>query len=649
MCGIVGATGLGPELTFRMNLARAAQRRRGPDDTGIWESESKDVLLAHARLSIVDTSPAGHQPMFSSDGRVVMVYNGEIYNFQKLRSELEADGEAFVGHSDSEVLVKLFARYGPACFERLNGIFAAAFWERDADTLTLVRDPLGVKPLYTAETGSAFAFASEMKALIRSGIVTPRLNPGAVLAHLGYLWSPGSATVVQGVRKVLPGHVMRICRGEVVAEYRYRDIEFHQQAAPADATQAALKVAAAVQEAVSRQMVSDVPLGAFLSGGLDSSAVVAFGQQHRRLQGNSSADKLQCFSIEVTGGSTAAEGFAEDLPYARRVASHVGVDLHVVQVGDEMMDRLPEMVYLLDEPTPDPAALNTLLISELARSQGIKVLLSGTGGDDIFTGYRRHFALIQERWWGGWPQPLRQGLSALAALLPIGTPMGRRVAKAFQYAGEDAQHRLASYFLWMSPTQALRLLTPEFRAGLDEESLYAPLLQTLTNLGPETEPLNRMLYLECKHFLADHNLNYTDKMAMAAGVEVRVPLLDLELVRLAGSLPIGMKQRGTVGKWIFKKAMEPYLPHDVIYRPKTGFGVPLRKWLQGVLKPLVDEVLSPRSLSTRGVFEQAAVRELVHADRSGRVDASYTIFGMVCLELWCRQYIDGAYALDAIL
>ncbi len=646
MCGISGRI---RAQAFDQKGVLHLLRRRGPDGAGIWNDELARISLAHVRLSIIDISDAGYQPMVSHDDRVVMVYNGEVYNYRELRAELEAAGETFRGQSDSEVVLALFAREGARCFGRLNGIFAAAFWERDVSTLTLVRDPLGVKPLYVTESDAGFAFASEMKALLRCGIVEPRLNPQAVLAHLGYLWSPGSATVVQGIRKVLPGHVVRVREGKVVSDSSYRDIAFHQQSAPQNDAQAALRVAAAVKEAVGRQMVSDVPLGAFLSGGLDSSAVVAFGQQHRQQQSSGTAGKLQCFSIEVKEGSTSAEGFADDLPYARRVADHLGVDLHVVQVGDEMMDRLPEMVYLLDEPTPDPAALNTLFISELARSQGIKVLLSGAGGDDIFTGYRRHFALMQERWWAGWPQPVRQGVSALAGLLPVNIPFGRRIGKAFQYAGQDAEHRLASYFLWLNPSHALRLLTPEFRAGLDEESLYAPLLQTLTHLPADTEPLNRMLYLDCKHFLADHNLNYTDKMGMAAGVEVRVPLLDLELVQLAGSLPIDMKQRGTVGKWIFKKAMEPYLPHDVIYRPKTGFGVPLRKWLQGILKPLVDDVLSPSSLLARGVFEPTVVRQLVDADRAGKVDASYTIFGMVCLELWCRQYIDGAYALDADL
>jgi len=579
--------------------------------------------------------------MTSNDGNIVMVYNGEIYNFRELRSELEAKGEIFVGHSDSEVLVKLFARYGTDCFARLNGIFAAAFWDRSAETLWLVRDPMGVKPLYFAQLEGSLVFASEIKALLRSGWITPRLNPRAVMFHLGYLWSPGEATIVQGVRKLLPGHALEFRRGQITKEWCYRDLAFRPDHSLTDPVVAASKVAETVGEAVRRQMVADVPLGAFLSGGLDSSAVVAFATREL-----GAASRLQCFSIEVTDESTSAEGFADDLPYAKRVAKHLDVDLHVVRVGSEMMDRLPEMIYLLDEPTPDPAALNALFISELARAQGIKVLLSGAGGDDIFSGYRRHFALSQEHWWADWLQPMRQGLATLAGSLPVSSPLGRRIAKAFQHAGQDREHRLAGYFFWLNSFDVLRLLTPEFRSDLDEEALYAPLLATLARLPVETEPLNRMLYLECKHFLADHNLNYTDKMGMAAGVEVRVPLLDLELVQLAGSLPTNMKQRGTEGKWIFKKAMEPYLPRDVIYRPKTGFGVPLRKWLQGVLKPLVEDVLSANSLQQRGVFDSVAVRQLIDADRAGKVDASYTIFGLVCLELWCRQYLDGAYAVD---
>lgn len=587
--------------------------------------------------------------MLMPDQRVVMVFNGEIYNFKELRAELEENGHHFQGHSDSEVLLHLYATYGAACFSRLNGIFAAAFWEQDTSLLTLVRDPVGVKPLYLAENADGLVFASEMKSLLRSGAVLPELDPQAVLAYLGFLWSPGRATLLKGVRKVLPGHVIQVKAGRIVSDEFYKTLRFHQLPAPGSEASAAQAVANAVRTAVERQMVSDVPLGAFLSGGLDSSSVAAFAQQHMQKEGAGQSERLQCFSIEVQQGSTGSEGFSEDLPYARRVAERLGVDLHVVQADKQMMDRLPEMIYLMDEATPDPAALNTLLISELARSQGIKVLLSGAGGDDIFTGYRRHYALTQERWWSGWPVPLRNGLSGIARQIPVTHPLTRRIGKAFQYAGQDVDHRLVSYFLWTNPGQALDLLHPDFRAGLSTDSLYAPMLQTLSDLPPGEAPLNRMLYLECKHFLADHNLNYSDKMGMAAGVEVRVPLLDLDLMDLAGSLPLDMKQRGRIGKWIFKKAMEPFLPHDVIYRPKTGFGVPLRHWLQTILKPLVDDVLSDSSLNARGVFNPAVVQRLRLADQVGRIDATYTIFSMVCLELWCRQFIDGAYAMDAHL
>jgi asparagine synthase (glutamine-hydrolysing) len=587
--------------------------------------------------------------MLTPDQRVVMVFNGEIYNFRELRKELEADGYRFNGHSDSEVLLYLFARDGSKCFGRLNGIFTAAFWEQDIGLLTLVRDPLGVKPLYYSESRYGFSFASELKVLLRCRVVQPQLAAEAVLAQIGYLWSPGRNTLVKDVHKVLPGHVLRVKNGHIITDETYRPLRFNQLPASRTDSAAAKAVGSAVRTAVERQMVSDVPIGAFLSGGLDSSAVTAFAQQHIQKQCAGTSDRLQCFSIEVREGANASEGFADDLPYARRVADHLGVDLHVVQAGKEMMDRLPEMIYLLDEPTPDPAALNTLLISELARSQGIKVLLSGAGGDDIFTGYRRHFALMQERWWSGWPAPLRAGLAGIARHLPVTHPLTRRIGKAFHYAGQDADHRLVSYFLWTDPIQALDLLHPEFRAGLSTESLYEPILQTLGDLPSGEAPLNRMLYLECKHFLADHNLNYTDKMGMSAGVEVRVPLLDLDLMDLAGSLPQDMKQRGRVGKWIFKKAMEPFLPYDVIYRPKTGFGVPLRQWLETILKPLVDDVLSNASIQSRGIFNPAAVQKLRRANFEGRIDATYTIFSLVCLELWCRQYLDGDYAVDKSL
>lgn len=646
MCGIYGSVGV---TKWRPEVAANVLRRRGPDDSGVWTDSRHNIILGHVRLSIIDTSSAGHQPMQTQCGNIVMVFNGEIYNYRELRQELTQTGVSFRSHSDSEVLLALYAEHGVRAFGRLNGIFSAAFWERDKERLTIVRDPLGVKPLYYVQEANGFVFASEMKALLRSGAAEPTLNPAAVYRHLAYLWSPGKETIVQGIEKLLPGYWMRVLNGSIEEAESYRDIIFPEKMANTGTDDARRTVTEAVRRSVRRQMVSDVPLGAFLSGGLDSSAVAAFAQEKLKEDAGGASRQLQCFTIAHRGGSTSSEGFSDDLPYARQVAAHLGADLHVVEVGPEMAGRLSEMIYFLDEPTADFAALNTLFISQLARAHGIKVLLSGAGGDDIFTGYRRHYALQQEKWWAYLPQPIRAGMSAVTRTLPRRFAITRRIAKAFEYAGSPADQRLMGYFLWSSPSGALSLLSPEFRAQLSVDVLYSPLQQTLSRLPSHTESINKMLYLECKHFLADHNLNYTDKMAMAAGVEVRVPLLDLELVKLAGELPANLKQRGSVGKWIFKKAMEPYLPRNVIYRKKTGFGVPFRGWMRGPLKSVVDDALSTASVERRGVFDAVAVKALRQQDVDGRIDASYTLLSLVCLELWCRQFIDGNYSVDACI
>ena len=639
MCGIYGVQGSvrSPERGL------AAMQRRGPDQLSHWKDVAANIWLGHARLSIIDLSEAGNQPMHSRDGRWVMVYNGEIYNYRELRAELEMAGEQFAGHSDSEVFLRLFMRDGPACLARLNGIFAVAFWDRDERTLTLARDPMGVKPLYFADQAHGFAFASEIKALIRSGDVVPTINKAAVLHHLGLLWSPGADTIVAGVHKLLPGEAMTVKDGSVTKRWIYDDPTLPAGAQPATAGTDAIvsRVYDAVETAVQRQLVADVPLGAFLSGGLDSSSIAAFAARHRTGPG-----KLQCFSIEIADGAQAAEGFADDLPYARKVAEHLDVDLHVVRADGSMLDRLAEMIYFLDEPTADLAALNTLLISELARSQGINVLLSGAGGDDIFTGYRRHYALMQERWWSWLPQSGRAVIAGATSLLPKNIAPLRRVAKAFQFAGRDSDTRLAGYFCWLPPQEAYDLLSADMRAVLTPDDMLAPLLDSLSRVPDGASPLQKMLYLECKHFLVDHNLNYADKMGMAASIEIRVPLLDRDLVALSMQIPDNMKQHGRIGKWIFKKAMEQVLPADVIYRPKSGFGVPLRQWLLGPLDPIVRDVLSPARLTARGIFDAGAVERLLVANRTGKIDAPYTIFAILCFELWCIQYLDGHFAVD---
>ena len=304
-----------------------------------------------------------------------------------------------------------------------------------------------------------------------------------------------------------------------------------------------------------------------------------------------------------------------------------------------MVDELKNMVFHLDEPQADPAPINALFISRLARERGIKVLLSGAGGDDIFTGYRRHSALNLEPYWSWLPKPARRGMRLAASRVRPTTELRRRLAKAFRYADLDGDERIASYFHWIAPDQLEAVLSSNLRRSAASAS-RGPVLEALDRLPDSVPPLNRMLYLEGKFFLADHNLNYVDKVSMASGVEVRVPLLDPDLMRLAARLPLDVKQRGRTGKWVLRRAMESYLPRSVIHRGKTGFGAPLRNWLRDDLRPLVDDVLSDRAIASRGLLDPAGVREMIEGDRTRRYDASYTIFSMMCIELWCRMFVD---------
>lgn len=627
MCGIGGYSG-----NFDSNQLKDlaySLKHRGPDDLGVWHDAG--IGLAHTRLSIIDLSPAGHQPMVSADGSVVLVFNGEVYNFRELRAELESKGRHFNGHSDTEVILQLYLAEGEAMLGRLNGIFAIALWDKRNQTLFLARDALGVKPLYYAEERQGVAFASEIKALLTLIPESRELDIVALHRYLSFLWCPGEGTPLRAVRKVLPGEAIAVRDGKIVHRWQWYQLPaFHGVAADISEADVLMGTVSHLRSAVHRQLVSDVPVGAFLSGGLDSSAVVALAREQ--------VPDIHCFTIETTGG--AESGLADDLPYACKVARHLGVPLEVVNIDSgRMAADIERMVYMLDEPLADPAPLNVLYISQLARQQGVKVLLSGAGGDDLFTGYRRHMALGYERLWSWWPKGIRQGLESSTSRLDKRRPLFRRLAKLFDGAGLEGDARLANYFVWQKESRLRSLYTPEFLAVLGAESALRPMLEFLAPLPENTPRLERMLALEQRFFLSDHNLLYTDKMSMAAGVEVRVPFLDMDLVAFAAKIPPRYKQHGQIGKWALKKAMEPYLPHEVIYRPKTGFGAPLRRWMRNELRELVGDLLSKESLDKRGFFDAKAVRKLIEDNESGRVDASYTLFSLMCIEIWCRKFI----------
>lgn len=640
MCGIIGfnwqpdikwpGKGSGPGATLSTGVETL--RHRGPDDSGTFLEASQGIALGHTRLAILDLSSAGRQPMHAEDGAVTIVFNGEIYNFRKLRSDLVQRGWKFRGTSDTEVLLKLYLDQGQAMLAQLNGIFALAIWDSRRNGLFVARDAFGVKPLYFHTAPGFFAFGSEIKSILP--VVGDRqLDVSALNRYLTFLWCPGDQTPLQTVKKLAPGTAMWVKDGKIDQAFSWYQLPaFDPAPTPVpDVGEAIDGTISHLRDAVHRQMVADVPLGAFLSGGLDSSAIAVFAREH--------TPNLRCFTIEVRGGY--GGGTTDDLPYAKRVANHLELPLEVVTIdASRMANDLEEMIWQLDEPLADPAPLNVLYISQLAKNFDMKVLLSGAGGDDIFSGYRRHFAMQFDPVIQFLPRQLRRSLELMTQKLNQRRPLLRRVTKFFDGASLEGDKRIANYFRWVRRSDLAALYSQEFKAELGAQRAEEPLYQFLDAIPSNVPALERMLALEQRFFLTDHNLNYTDKMAMVAGVEARVPFLDPDLVKFASRIPTRYKQRGKEGKWILKKAMESYLPKDVIYRPKTGFGAPLRHWLTSELKELVLDVLSIDSLRSRGLFNPEAVHRLIRQNEQGEIDASYTIFSLLAIEIWCRRFLD---------
>lgn len=645
MCGIFGFFSIG--LRVNLNKKNLHISHRGPDSYDSFINNN--ISLLHARLSIQDLSENGKQPMFSSDKKNVIVFNGEIYNYIELKKELELKGCKFKSTSDTEVLLNLYisVRHDENAFlkmlNKLNGIFAFAIWDEDKDELIIVRDGLGVKPLYYIQNDIGFSFASELKALDfncdkhnHDGTINDSLNIPAINRYLTFLWNPHESTPAKEVQKLEPGSAMWVKEGVVRKQVKWYELPVKRSVNLINNNTSVDQLITATQNhlkaAVERQMIADVPVGAFLSGGLDSSAIVTFAREVN--------PAIRCFTIESLGQSQ--EGATDDLPYAQKVARHLGVHLDVVKVdSSKIAQDLEAMVEQLDEPLADPASLNVVYISKLARENGIKVLLSGSGGDDLFSGYRRHRALMSEHLWSWLPQTVRNFLHNASSQLDQRNPFYRRVAKLFDGAHLNGDERIVNYFRWNSQKDLNELYAAEFKQRLGNVKAEQPMLDFLSSLPASTHPLEKMLALEQRFFLTDHNLIYTDKMSMAVGVEVRVPFLDLELVEFAASIPAKYKQRGAEGKWILKKAMEPYLPKEIIYRPKTGFGAPLRTWIRHELRDLVNDVLSPTSILNRGIFNPIAVQKLIDDNDKGKKDAAYTIFSMMCIEIWCRKFLDN--------
>jgi len=648
MCGIAGLISVDPERRVASMLK--AIEHRGRDDEGVWTSASVDVegrraCLGHRRLAIIDTSSAGHQPMLSEDGRYALTFNGEIYNYRELRARLESLGREFHTDTDTEVLLAAFAEWGEGCLRHLNGMFAFAVWDERERTLTVARDRVGIKPLFYAtargEDGAEyFAFASEAKALFASGLVRAELDATGLNQQLTFLWTPDPHTLFKDVWRLPPAHVLTWRDGSVSVR-EWWDVSFDEIEEGKSEDWWRERVLETMDRVVGMEMVADVPLGSFLSGGVDSSVIVALMNRH------AAGRRVSTYTIGIEEEDLRYDIIPSDVPWARRVAKLLDTDYHETMLKPDVAKLLPMLVRHLEMPLID-MAISSYLVAREAR-ETLTVMLSGMGGDEVFAGYPRQLAMGLAGAFDSLPSALsRPAMRAVASALPGGLP-GKftaplRNAKKFaRSAALDFESRYMGFGTYFTDEAKLALYTEETReqvGGADAYYMHRRYFERCSKAAP----LNRLLYVDMKAFLPCLNLDYTDRTSMAATLEVRVPLLNHELLELAARMPPRMKLRGLKRKYILKRAAERLLPREIVWRKKAGFGAPVRAWLRGPLRPLVAELLSEETVKRRGLFNPEEVRRVVEANESGREDYALHVLQLLTLEMWQREFVDAARA-----
>ncbi|MGA2022440.1 MAG: asparagine synthase (glutamine-hydrolyzing) [Candidatus Sulfotelmatobacter sp.] len=644
MCGIAGLANCGDrEVLGRMTRVQA---HRGPDDSGLWERRFPDgsyVGLGSRRLAILDLSADGHMPMCNQDRTLWITYNGEIYNFAALRRELQNKGHRFASNTDTEVVLHLYEQEGADCVQKLNGMFAFAICDLRSGRpeLFLARDHFGVKPFYYAHSGRKLAFASEVKALLRVPQIEAELDLESLHQYLTFLWVPDPKTMFRGIHKLPAGHCATFRDGELKIR-QYWDLSFPRAGAPYPRSGADLadELRERFRQSVEAQMVSDVPIGAFLSAGLDSSSIVAMMCKATR-------QPVRTYTITFPRKYRVGETTLDDPNVPARLARQLGCDNQQIVVEPDVAELLPRLTWHMDEPTADPAIITAYLVCREVHKQAT-VLLSGVGGDELFAGYRKHAA---HRWATAYrrmPGFLRNGIEAGLDALPSlrGTAMKGRVRLAKKMARSASlapQDRFIRNCTYLDDAQKMSLYTVEVQDQL-RRSDPAARHHSSFDAVRDADFLNQMLYLDTKIFMVSLNLNYNDKMSMASSVEVRVPFLDRELAEFAAwNIPPELKLKGffhPTTKHIFRRAMQDVLPAEVLRQPKAGFAAPVDYWLANDLREMVDDLLSETNIRKRGLFRPEAVRRLVDEHRVGAEDWSMQIWQFLTLENWMRIFLD---------
>jgi asparagine synthase (glutamine-hydrolysing) len=629
MCGII-AISVSDNRPYSLNQSLQAISHRGPDDQGDYYSEGNDAQLGHVRLSIIDLSPAGHQPMFDSSRRYVIVFNGEIYNYLTLKKELEAKHGviSWKSSSDTEVILEGFVREGQSFFSKLNGIFAFSLYDTHEKEMYILRDPIGIKPLYITEQNGSVFFCSEIKGLLCFSELNRTIRRASLADQLAFMYVPEPYTNYNEFFRLKPGICYVYKQGRKIREsalftHLNEPISFTSEMAMIEMLRETFS------DSVKRQLIADVPVSLFLSGGLDSSAVAFEAVQ-------AGGNIRSAYTISFTEEDSRQDGQSNDLYYARKMADKLGLKLEVIQAKSDLISMLPGLMPYLEDGVSDPAAINTFLISQSARADGVKVMLSGQGADEYLCGYRRYLGekLIENI------NPLaKKGLSIVADLLPTSIPgrfnaSVRRLKRLAVASSQSKRDRLPGYFMWGSPNQI-----KEFFLDGKDLSPGRDLYDFFDNHS-EMESLSTMLLADQQFDLLSLNLNYTDKMSMLAGVEARVPFLDFEMVRLMNSIPLDMKIRGREQKYILKKAMEPKLPSEVIYRQKAGFALPIRSWFRKNSE-ITDKYLNSERLKGQGIYDVKAIANMLSLQFNGKVDYSYLLYSLLSQQIWLENQKDN--------
>lgn len=619
MCGISGKLHFDCTTPVSESLIRGMTKaiaHRGPDDEGIHVKGP--VGLGHRRLSIIDLSPAGHQPMSNRAGNIWITFNGEIYNFQSLRKELERDGVSFRSHSDTEVILALYEKFGIDCIAHLRGMFAFAIWDERLNRLFLVRDRLGKKPLKYAITSNGITFASELKAILKDPDVPRDIDETAIHHFLSLQHVPSPRTGFRGIQKLPPAHYLMWEKGKTTLK-QYWTLDFSQKLSHTEDEWIEL-VRNEIKTAVQLRMISDVPLGVFLSGGIDSSIITT-------LMAQASSKPIKTFSIIFD------EKKHDESPYIQKIVQQLGTEHQQWIIKPDARKELEQLVEQYEEPYADPAALPTYCMSREVKKE-VTVVLNGDGGDENFAGYRAYAAYVwDKKFFHQWPQWIRKSAARL-------TPKSfDRMDRFFAHPDRSPEERWLQYVCFFTEDERSELYTPERREQFQNESTSKHLANYF-NASHSNDALDRVLFTDTSTHLPDNLLTKVDMATMAFGVESRSPFLDHRFMELAASMPSHLKLRGTQGKFILKKAFSKEIPHDILHRPKKGFDLPLDEWFRTELNSYAHDVLlSPKAMQ-RGWFQKEKLEKLFKQHTQGERDYGRQLWTLLMLELWFQHYVD---------